>query len=139
MQRLDTGTGTFLQKLRSQLDGADPRAVQLCAELLYLNVLPLSNVSGQAKRTRITTVLSWLPEPVAVPPDLNEALDSGVFDGGVGFNTMLWSQLVHLVAFAQHWWQLPADRRERALADPWAWQGVVHSVGGGNAQASATH
>jgi 5-methylcytosine-specific restriction protein B len=133
VQRIDRGSGTFLQKLRSQLDGANPRAVQLCAELLYLNVLPLSNVSGQAKRTRITTVLSWLPEPVALPDQLDEALESGVFDGGVGFNTMLWSQLVHLVAFVQHWWRQSAEVRERALSDPWAWQAFVESVGGGNA------
>jgi 5-methylcytosine-specific restriction protein B len=127
------GGGNFLQKLRAQLHGADPAAIQLAAELLYLNAVPLSNVSGQAKRSRINGVLSWLPEPVEIPPGLDSALDSGVFSGGVGFNTMLWSQLVHLVAFVQDWWQQPAAAREEALADPWAWKAFVESVGGGNA------
>jgi len=99
VQHLDIGTGTFLEKLRSQLDGAGPLAVQLAAELLYLNVLPLSNVAGNAKRARITTVLKWVPEPATIPANLDSALDSGVFNGGIGFNTTFWAQLVHLIAF----------------------------------------
>lgn len=133
VQRLDLGAGTFLEKLRSQLEEASPEAVQLAAELLYLNALPLHNVSGKAKRTRITGVLSWLPELVVIPADLDAALDFGVFSGGVGFNTMLWLQLVHLVAFVQAWWRQDEAARAEALTDPWAWKRFVESVGGGNA------
>jgi 5-methylcytosine-specific restriction protein B len=133
VERLDTGSGTFVEKLRTQLEGARPDAVQLAAELLYLNALPLANVSGGAKRTRIATVLSWLPEQVAIPADLDKALDDGVFSGGVGFNTMLWTQLVHLVAFVQDWWRRDEAFRQEALADPWVWKRFVESVGGGNA------
>jgi 5-methylcytosine-specific restriction enzyme B len=97
-------------------------------------VLPLCHVSGTAKRDRINTVLSWLPEPVAIPADLDLALDSGgVFNGGVGFNIKLWSQLVHLVAFVQAWWRQDESAREEALTDPWAWKRFIESVGGGNA------
>lgn len=133
VQRLDVGAGNFVEKLRGQLEGAAPAAVQLAAELLYLNALPLSNVSGKAKRNRINTVLSWLPDSVAMPADLDSALDTGVFSGGVGFNTMLWSQLVHLVAFVQAWRHLDEATQDQAIGDPWAWKAFVESVGGGNA------
>jgi len=133
VKRLDLGSGTFVEKLKGQLHDAEPPAVQLAAELLYLNALPLANVSGTAKRARIGAVLSWLPQAPSLPANLDAALDVGVFSGGVGFNTMLWSQLVHLVAFVQQWWREDQGARDDALRDPWAWKAFVESVAGGNA------
>ena len=89
-----------LRALREQITALEQQiSQQLAAELLYLNVLPLSNVAGNAKRARITTVLKWVPEPATIPANLDSALDSGVFNGGIGFNTTFWAQLVHLIAF----------------------------------------
>ncbi len=133
VQRLNVGKGNFIEKLEMQLAEASPGAVQLAAELLYLNALPLANVSGKAKRKRIEAVLPWLPDPVKIPAELDAALEGGVFSGGVGFKTMLWTQLVHLVAFVQEWWRQDEDIRLQALSDPWAWKAFVEQVGGGNA------
>src|SRR5216683_800939 len=46
----DSGKAPFLAKLRRQLDGAPHEVVLLAAELLYLQVLPLSNVKADTKR-----------------------------------------------------------------------------------------
>src|SRR5262245_44594331 len=56
----ETSKDSFLTKLDRQLAGAPRDVVLLAAELLYLQVLPLSNVKGETKRERLETVLSWL-------------------------------------------------------------------------------
>lgn len=122
------GGESFLGKLRQQLADAPPDAIQLAAELLYLNVLPLNNVYGRTKRHRINTVLSWLPEPPAIPADLDDALDHGVLNGGVGFNVQVWAQLAFLIRFVRHWFALSPDDRARALADPWRFRDEIDAV-----------
>jgi len=134
VQRPDAGSGRFIEKLQIQLEDAPPAAIQLCAELLYLNVLPLANVSAATKRARIDNVLSWMPAPVDLPDEFATALEGKIFNGGVGFNTMLWTQLTHLVRFVQAWWAADQTTREQALVDPWAWSHFVDSVGGSPAE-----
>ncbi|MGH3786535.1 MAG: hypothetical protein ACRDRG_08290 [Pseudonocardiaceae bacterium] len=129
MDNTDAGSGGFLTKLRTQLAGAPRATVLLAAELLFLQVVPLCNVTAKAKRERIGTVLSWLQPPAPLPPDLDEALGvSGVFNGGVGFNVQVWRQIGWLLSFVEVWWRRPEDVRLRALREPWAFRDVVASL-----------
>src|SRR6266568_1343604 len=61
----DTGTDTFLVKLRGQIGEASDDAILLSAELLTLHALPLINFTAPKKRARIQEVLDWMREPVA--------------------------------------------------------------------------
>ncbi|MGD9525455.1 MAG: McrB family protein [Dehalococcoidia bacterium] len=125
----DAGEGGFVGKLQAQLAGASRATYLLAAELLYVQVAPLSNVKGDTKRARISTVLSWLTPSAKIPPELDTPLStSGVFNGGVGFHVQIWQQIGWLLSFVEHWWQLPAVDRERALHDPWAFWDVVAEV-----------
>ncbi|MGH7745285.1 MAG: hypothetical protein ACREQ5_10875, partial [Candidatus Dormibacteria bacterium] len=102
----DAGAEAFLTKLRTQLAGAPRATVLLAAELLFLHVVPLCNITAKAKRNRIGTVLSWLQPPASLPPDLEKALGvSGVFNGGIGFNVQIWRQVGWLLSFVEDWWR----------------------------------
>jgi 5-methylcytosine-specific restriction protein B len=126
--RPDNSGAIFFDKLRRQLDGGDDSVLQLMAELIYLNALPLSNVRGDTKRKSLATVLSWMQVPARVPTDLDAALDSGVFNGGVAFNTGRWQQLVFLIEFVREWTTLSQAGRQAALDDPWRFREVVRGV-----------
>jgi 5-methylcytosine-specific restriction enzyme B len=132
VERPDASGADFLTKLHRQLDGCSDDAVLLTAELLTLNVLPLSNVTATAKRARIRTVLGWLDSPLELPQVIDKAFESGVFSGGVGFNVSIWKMLSLLIHFVEYWHGLaPADRRA-AFDDPWVWKRIVQNSPGPN-------
>jgi 5-methylcytosine-specific restriction protein B len=119
----DEGSGTFLDKPKAELEGAPRAAYLLAAELLYVQVAPLSNVTADTKLRRIRSVLSWPQPPAQLPPDLDAALGvPGVFNGGVGFNIQIWRQMGWLLSFVEHWWRQPDTDRTTALHDPWAFR-----------------
>ncbi|MGH3963040.1 MAG: McrB family protein [Pseudonocardiaceae bacterium] len=125
----DEGSGTFLGKLRVQLDGAPRATYLLTAELLYVQVAPLSNVMGDTKKRRIRSVLSWLQPPAQLPADLDAALGAtGAFNGGIGFNVQIWRQVGWLLSFVEHWWRQSDDDRATALTDPWAFREIVAAM-----------
>jgi 5-methylcytosine-specific restriction protein B len=125
----DAGAGGFLTKLKIQLAGASRAAVLLAAELLYLQAVPLENVTAKVKRERIGSVLAWLQPPAPLPHDLDAALGApGVFNGGVGFNVQIWRQIGWLLSFVEHWWSQPEQVRRQALGEPWAFRDVVASM-----------
>ena len=84
----DMGGGGFFEKLQGQLAGASPAVVQLYAELLILNVLPIINVGGPLKVKQVQSVLDMSSQPVTLPADVAEALlGGGVFHGGQAFTS----------------------------------------------------
>lgn len=125
----DAGSGGFVQKLETQLDGAARATYLLAAELLYVQAAPLWNVTAEAKQARITSVLSWLHPPAHLPADLDAALNVvGVFNGGVGFNVGIWRQVGWLLSFVEHWWHQPERDRAEALPEPWAFREIVATM-----------
>lgn len=125
--RLDDSSDSFEVKLRRQLRDAPPRTLQLMGEVLYIHLLLPIGFKGETKRRLIETVLGWSPQPVTLPPDLAAPLDRGLARVGTAFNTYRPYQLHYLIELVLAWKKLPADERERALADPWrfkelAWQ-----------------
>jgi len=125
----DTGGDGFFDKLRRQLAGASPEVVQLFAELLILNVLPIINVGGPLKVKQVRSVLEMSGEPVDLPSDVEAALlGGGVFHGGQAFTTYRWAQLAYLIELARHFKSLPEQRRTEALGDPLAFRDEVGAV-----------
>jgi 5-methylcytosine-specific restriction protein B len=130
----DTGGDGFFDKLKRQLAGASPTAVQLFAELLILNVLPIINVGGPLKVKQVRSVLDMSSEPVDLPSDVEAALlGGGVFNGGQAFTTYRWAQLAYLIELARHFKSLPEPRRIEALADPLVFRDQVSAIPTGQA------
>ncbi|WP_219816086.1 McrB family protein [Arthrobacter sp. B1805] len=128
--RTDVGPGSFMAKLERQLAGASRATVLLAAELLYLQVVPLANVTPATKIARIEKVLSWVPgEPVKLTPELEDGLEAtGSFNGGVGFNIQVADHIAWLTRFIQHVVAQPMSLIEAALADPWTFIRMTQSV-----------
>ncbi|HEX6500127.1 MAG TPA: AAA family ATPase [Micromonosporaceae bacterium] len=121
----DLGSDAFLVKLERQLAGASDDAIQLAAELLTLQGLPLHNLTASKLHQRVSTVLSWMREPVAIPEPVSAAFAQRTWNGGTGAHTMLWRWLADAVELVRGWWSLPREQRDRAFADPWAWQDAI--------------
>lgn len=126
----DTGDGGFMTKLLAQLAGAPSESYQLMAELLYLNVLPLTDYYGNTKREQVKKLLERCDEPVEIPDRLSTALDGGVFNGGIGFKTGRWQQLSFLVQLVQFWKSQPPASRAAAPNDPWTFRDLIMSAPG---------
>lgn len=120
--KLEAGTRGFEAELRQQLAGATAHSYQLAGELLYVYLLIARDISGEEKRTLINAMLAWSPAPVAIPPELDSALDAGVAPVGTAFLTARRVHTSFLLDFVRTWKQLSPDERETALADPWAFK-----------------
>jgi 5-methylcytosine-specific restriction protein B len=124
----DTSSDSFEVKFRRQLTSAPDETIQLAGELLFVHFLIASNIGGDAKRRLINEVLSWSSSKVDIPADLNSALDHGLVDTGVAFNTYRPNQLWFLIDFAKSWKALEPAGRSLMLADPWAFKQFVFSL-----------
>jgi 5-methylcytosine-specific restriction protein B len=66
VQNLDTGTGTFFEKLDEQLAPSPAGGKQLAAEMLWILYLSVSDssIKGATKRMQIRQVWGWSGEPL---------------------------------------------------------------------------
>ncbi|WP_454198094.1 McrB family protein [Nocardia sp. Marseille-Q1738] len=130
----DAGSGGFFEKLANQLATVSPDAIQLFAELLLLNLLPVLNFTGDTKIDHLKRVLALGATDVTIPPNIKDTLRlGGVFRGGQAFTNHRWAQLVFLVRFALHFKSLPAQQQSESLADPLAFRETVRAVPTGQA------
>jgi 5-methylcytosine-specific restriction protein B len=118
----------FFEKLAVQFTGASDGAIQLFAELLLTNVLPLSNYLGKTKISHVRQVLEMMEHPVAVPDDVVSATAVGAFNGGTAFGVRRWSQLWLLIYFGLHLHSLSAEEREILAKDPLAFRDALTAV-----------
>lgn len=134
VDRPDSGSGGFFEKLKHQLADSSPAAVQLFAELLILNTLPIVNLGGALKVKQVGNVLGMSSVAVAIPDDVEAALlAGGVFNGGQAFTTYRWAQIVFLIQFVRHFKALPEQRQIDALDDPLIFRDEVNAVPTGQA------
>lgn len=120
VNNLDEGSGTFVQKLRSQLSTVSADAVQVAAELLYAHFLVVSTdaVSSRKKLETIRSVLGFLETGTSgVPEDLAEALRGGLAHPGQAFNNYRWKMFAFLISFFVEVKSLPVDERRMVLTE----------------------
>lgn len=122
--------GSFMSKLERQLAGAARETVLLAAELVYLQVFPLENVTAATKIARVQKVLSWVPgASVELSEDLRAGLQAkGAFNGGVGFNIQVADHVGWLSRFVEYVTDQPESIINTALNDPWAFTGLTQLV-----------
>ena len=134
VNRPETGSGGLIEKLDQQLATTSSGAVQLFAEVLIINVLPISNLSGQLKLKQVQAVLDRCDPPVVIPGDVEQALLEGrAFHGGPAFGGNKPNQLAYLIAVAQHFKALSEQRGVDALADAKIFRAEVDAVESGQA------
>lgn len=124
----DEGSSSFLEKFERQLAGAPDVVIQLAAELVYVHLLVAVDIGGPSKRATIERVLGWMEAPVAIPPELDTALDHGLANTGVAFKTYRPHQLWLLIDALRAWKQLGESRREQLLADPWQFKDFLFGL-----------
>jgi 5-methylcytosine-specific restriction protein B len=126
----DVGPGSFMSKLERQLAGAGRETVLLAAELVYLQVFPLENVTPATRIARVEKVLSWMPgAPVDLQTELRDGLQTkGAFNGGVGFNIQVADHVGWLSRFVEYVTLQPESRLLAALEGPWAFIELTEAV-----------
>lgn len=118
---LDEGSGTFIQKLETQLASTSPEAKQLAAEMMWLLLLPASNTHPPRKREIVQTIWQWSERqlPQQAEPLLIDKVLRGIGSAGPGFNTHRWRELVFCINAVLRFKQLSQDERRKLIADSW--------------------
>ena len=127
VERFDEGEGSFLEKFRKQLDGADDDAFQLAAELLYVQQFFTSLTGPEKKIENVRTVLSWSAHAVPIPDWALAGVKRGLA-GDQSFNQHRPFHLAWLNEFLIHWHGLPQPHRDTLLNDPWRFAADVRSI-----------
>ena len=83
--RFDKGEGSFLEKWRKQLEGANDNILQLAAELLYVQQFFTTLTGPEKKLENVRVVLSWCVHPATIPEWAIEGMQRG-FAGDQSFN-----------------------------------------------------
>ena len=120
LERPDTGTGTFEEKLRIQLEPVPPEARRLWAEMTWLYYLIVINVTRITKLDRIRTVWEW--SGGTLPEDhwaLNDVLEGGIVNPGMGYFSHQWREFNFIITLMVDWWDGSPGQRESLLGDPW--------------------
>jgi hypothetical protein len=118
--------GGFIEKLKLQLQGAEPNVVQLAAEVLYLH-LASQDFSPATKRQYVHDLLAENGLPTELPPDASEALETGIADYGAALAFRYW-QYSFLIRFVVAWKQLESQERERLLGSPDEFRRFLFSI-----------
>ncbi len=122
----DGGDRSFIEKFHDQLRPAGSDIIKLAAEVLAIYFLFPSSVGGPRKRELVNEVLSWAEDGrmVDVHP-FALAFNTGIGSAGQGYNTRRPFELAFFIDVAIALKALPAEERERAMADPWTLQQIA--------------
>ena len=96
----DVGSGTFVAKLNTQLEGVSDAAVQVAAELLYVHALVVSTASWSARKKAelISTVTGFRStEVVSMPSELEAVLSGGAAGPGQAYLNYRWKMFAYLI------------------------------------------
>lgn len=114
------GGGSYLDKLKQQLDGVSPAAARLMAELHWVLLLFPHNINPETKRSLVMEL--WALGGELLPPDhalLGDEVLSGAAHAGTAYNTHRWRELAFLIQIAEALKTESVDRRRQLLSDPW--------------------
>lgn len=125
----DTGSDTFLVKLKRQLAALDDKAHQLAADMLYLMLLFPSNIGARKKWENVEEILSWRNAPAVVRAELIEdAKLCGVGSAGMGFNQNRPFEFGYFLDLMVTLKATELEERRVVLTDPWAFSRLLTRV-----------
>ena len=127
VDRFDMGEGSFLEKWRTQLDGAGDDILQLAAELLYVQQFFTSVAGPEKKLENVRAVLAWCVQPPLIPEWAVDGVSYGL-SRDRSFNQQRPFQLAWLNEYLIHWHSLPDAERSALLNDPWRFAKDVRAV-----------
>ena len=102
VEHFDVGEGTFLEKWRKQLEGANDDIFQLAAELLYVQQLFTSVTGPEKKLENVKEVLGWCARP-PVDSRVGNFRRTARFSRDQSFNQHRPFHLAWLNEFLIHW------------------------------------
>ena len=122
VEKPDSGSDPFYDKLRRQLDPAPPEAKRLWAEVTWAFYLIVRShvIRPLTKIDQIRMVWGW--SGASFPDDhwaLREEVLTGVSHPGTAYNTHRWREFRFIVSTMRDWFGLSAEKRGALLADPW--------------------
>jgi 5-methylcytosine-specific restriction enzyme B len=98
IQNYDDGEGTFIQKLKDQLQAGSPESRKLMAESLWILMLFQSNASPEHKRETVREVWGWSGSNLNEKhPMLSDEVLTRLGSAGTAFNTLRWRELGYLL------------------------------------------
>lgn len=128
-ENFDGGDDPFMAKIERQLEGAPVGVYILAAEFMALHMLPLSNVRGETKLSRVEALLQWSGADLRVPEAIKNGLFAdGAFNGGTGFNVRMWRHFCWLARFVQEVRKRSKSELEGDLEDPRKFDLLTESV-----------
>ena len=118
----------FFDKLERVLACSPPEVYQLMGEALYVSYLILhkTKIKQPKKIERVNQVLGWSKDPISLPDNLHDGLESGIMAPG-GF-VAFGANLAAIVDFAERWKQNGSDTSLLNRNDPeapWRFQEFV--------------
>jgi 5-methylcytosine-specific restriction enzyme B len=124
----DAGGQSSIDKLEVQLTGLDPAVIQLGAELLFVQMISEADTHGQTAREHLARILGLLPQPVALPEGLDQALDAGGVAGFAAGKAYRDAHVRFLARRAAELKNLSIGERDAVLDDPWRFRAVTVDV-----------
>ena len=121
VNQLDDTDGTFLEKLKVQLESAPAETKQLVAEMTWVMLLCPSNVTAETKNEQVRLIWSWSGDTLGENVDLlSPQVLIGIGSTGRSFNFNRWRELVFFVQFMLQLKQLSSKERNQLLDDGWS-------------------
>src|SRR6516225_5005535 len=94
VNQLDDTDGTFLEKLKIQLESAPAETKQLAAEMTWVMLLCPSNVTAETKNEQVRLIWSWSGDTLGENVDLlSPQVLIGIGSTGRSFNFNRWREL----------------------------------------------
>ncbi|WP_405375088.1 MULTISPECIES: McrB family protein [unclassified Microbacterium] len=119
------------QNLAVQLENQPDSVKLLMAEIIAIQVLPISGALGHAKKTeRVQSILRLMEHPVSIPTLFDEAFGSGAFGPGPAMAVNVNNAITVILNVARKWVDAGPDEQEAALLDPRKWRALVMSAEG---------
>ncbi|WP_396617309.1 AAA family ATPase [Lysobacter soli] len=133
VQRPEAGSGSFYEKLKTQMADAPPSARKLMSEVLWALFLFPSNITEETKRDGVVQVWNWSGEPLDPAHSmLADSLLDGIGSAGMGVNTNRWREVIYIIGLGQAIKALPLQERVAVVADYdrfMAWMDTVPQEG----------
>jgi 5-methylcytosine-specific restriction protein B len=129
-KRPNVGSGTFYEKLATQLALCSPLEVSLMAEVFWLVQLPVTNLTASTRIEKLKVI--WNIKPAGPFPADSPYLDSLVLNGlgsaGPGYNNYLPLEVAFAVQAFADFAKRPRDEREALLSDWTAFAQWLNSI-----------